>query len=84
VIKPGRLKSAGNVAGVRERKGAYKILVEKPERRRPLGRTRHRWEDNIKVDLKQVVWGASRWMDLAEDTDSWRSLVNGVMNILAP
>ena len=67
-----------------ERRGAYKILVEKPERRRSLGRTRRRWEDNIKVDLKQVVRGASRWMDLAEDTDSWRSLVNEVMNILAP
>ena len=66
-----------------ERRGAYKILVEKPERR-SLGRTRRRWEDNIKVDLKQVVRGASRWMDLAEDTDSWRSLVNEVMNILAP
>jgi hypothetical protein len=51
--------------------------------KRPIGRARHRWEDNIKMDLKEVGWGMD-WIDLAQDTDRWQSLVNAVMNLRAP
>jgi hypothetical protein len=66
-----------------ERGGAYRALVGKSEGRRPLGRPRHRWEDNIKVDLREVGWGID-WIDLAQDRDRWRALVNTVMNLRAP
>ena len=64
-----------------ERRTAYRILVWKPEAKRPLGRTRHRWEDNIKLDLQAVGWGVMDWIDLARDRDRWRAFVNAVMNI---
>ena len=64
----------------RERKGKYNVLVGKPEVRRPLGRPRRRREDNIKVNLREVGWGMS-WIDLSQDSDSWRALVNAVMNL---
>jgi hypothetical protein len=63
-----------------ERRGAYRVLMGKPEGRRPLGRPRHRWEDNIKMDLREVGWGID-WIDLAQDRDRWRALVNAVMNL---
>ena len=68
---------------MRESKGAYRVSVAKPEGRRPLGRQRHRWEDNIKMDLREVGWGMY-WMDLAEDRETWRALVNAVMNLRVP
>jgi hypothetical protein len=64
-----------------ERRGAYRALVEKPEGRRPLGRPRRRWEDNIKMDLRDVGWGGMDWINLAQDRDRWRALVNAVMNL---
>jgi hypothetical protein len=67
-----------------EGRGAYRILVERPEGRRPLGRPRHRWEDNIKMDLQEVGWGGMDWIDMAQDTDRWRALVNAVMNLRVP
>jgi hypothetical protein len=67
-----------------ERRGAYRALVGKPEGRRPLGRPRHRWEDNIKMDLREVGWGGMDWINLAEDRDRWRALVNAVMNCRVP
>jgi hypothetical protein len=68
-----------------ERRGAYRALVGKPEGRRPLGRPRRRWEDNIKTDLREVGWGGSiDWVDLAKDRDRWRPLVNAVMNFRVP
>ena len=67
-----------------ERRGVYRILVGKPERERPLGRTRSRWEDNIKMDLQDVGCGGMDWIELAQDGDSWRALVNAVMNIRIP
>ena len=70
------------VARVGERKGAYRILVGKPEGRRPLGRTRRRWQDSIKMDLRDVGWGGMDWIDLAQDRDRWRAVVNAVMNLL--
>jgi hypothetical protein len=64
-----------------ERRGAYRALVGKPEGRRPLGRPRRRWEDNIKMDLREVGWGGIDWINLAQDRDRWRAVVNAVMNL---
>jgi hypothetical protein len=66
-----------------EKKGAYRILVGRPEGRRPLGRPRHRWEDNIKMDLQEAGWGID-WIELAQDRDRWRVLVKAVMNLRVP
>jgi len=66
------------------RRGVYRILVGKPEGKRPVGIPRHRWEDNIKMDLQEVEWGAWTWIDLAQDRDRWRALVNVVMNLRVP
>jgi hypothetical protein len=67
-----------------EGRGAYRILVGRPEGRRPLGRPRRRWEDNIKMDLQEVGWGGMDWIDMAQDRDRWRALVNAVMNLRVP
>jgi len=67
-----------------ESTGLYRVLVGKPEGKRPLGRTRHRWEDNIKVDIQEVGCEGMDWLDLAEDRDRWRALVNVVMNLQVP
>jgi len=64
--------------------GVYRLLVGKPEGRRPLGRPRHRWEDNIKMDLQEVGCGSVDWIELAQDGDRWRALVNVVMNLRVP
>jgi hypothetical protein len=61
-------------------RGVYRLLVGKPEGKRPLGRHRRRWEDNIKLDLQQVGWWSMDWIDLAQDRDRWRTLVTAVMN----
>jgi len=67
-----------------ERKGVHKVLVGKPEGKRPLRRARHRWEDNIKMDIKYVGCGGMDWMELPLDRDRWRALVNTVMNLRVP
>jgi len=67
-----------------ERRGIYRALVGKPEGKRPLGRPRHRWEDNIKMDLQEMVWGSMDWIMLAQDRDRWRALVNAIMNLQIP
>jgi len=64
-----------------ERRGVYRVLVGKPAVKRPLGRPRRRWEDNIKMDLKEVGCGGVDWFDLAQDRDRWRDLMNAVMNL---
>jgi hypothetical protein len=64
--------------------GRHRILVEKPEGKRPLGRPRRRWEDNIRMDLREIGWGGMDWIDLAQDGDQWRALVNTVMNLRVP
>jgi hypothetical protein len=67
-----------------ERRGAYRALVGKPEGRRPLGRPRRRWEDNIKMGVREVGWGGMDWINLAQDRDRWRAVVNTVMNLRVP
>jgi hypothetical protein len=69
VTKSRRLRWAGHVACMGEKRGAYRALVGKPEGRRPLGRPRHNWEDNIKMDLREVGWGGVDWIDLAQNRD---------------
>jgi hypothetical protein len=64
-----------------EKRNAYRILVGKPEGKRPLGRPRRMWVDNIKMDLGEIGWGGMDWIDLAQDMDQWRPLVNMVMNL---
>jgi hypothetical protein len=65
-------------------RGAYRILVGRTERRRPFGRPRRRWEDNIKMDLQEVGWGGVDWIDMAQDRDRWRAVVSAVMNLRVP
>jgi hypothetical protein len=84
VIKSRKMKWAGHVGRMGDRSGACRVLVWRPDRRRPLGRPRHRWEDNIKMDLQALEWGGIDWIDLAEDMDSWRTLVKAVMNLRVP
>jgi hypothetical protein len=60
------------------------VLVEKPEGERPLGTRRRRWEDNIKMNLRDIGWGSMDWIDLAQDRDQWRALVNTAMNLRGP
>jgi hypothetical protein len=67
-----------------EKRNAYRILVGKPEGKRPLGRPRHRWVDNIKKDLRETGWDGMGWIDLAQDKDQWRVLVNKAMNLWVP
>jgi len=67
-----------------ERRGVYRGLVENPEGNRPLGRPRRRWEDNIKMDLQKVGFWGMDWVELAQDRDRWRALVNAVMNLRVP
>jgi hypothetical protein len=83
VIKSRRIRWAGHVAGMGEERGAYRILVGRPEERRPLRRPRHKWEDNIKMNLQEVGWGMN-WIELAQDRDRWWALVNAVTNLRIP
>ena len=71
---------AGHVAPMGEERGVHRVLVGKPDGKRPLGRPRRRWEDNIKMDLQEVGGGCGDWMELTQDRDRWRALVNTVMN----
>ena len=81
VVKSRRMRWAGHVARMGEGRGVYRVLVGKPEGKRPLGRPRHRWDDNIKMDLQEVGCGGMDWIEMAQDRDRWRALVNAVMNL---
>jgi len=84
VIKSRRMRWAGHVARMGEEGWVYRILVEKPDGRRPLGRPRRRWVDNIRMDLQEMGCGYMDWIGLAQDRDRWRTLVSAVMNLLVP
>jgi hypothetical protein len=83
IIKSRRMRWAGHVARMGE-KNAYRILVGKQEGKRPLGRPRRRWEDNIRRDHREIGWGGMDWIDLAQDRDQWKALVNTVVNLQVP
>ena len=84
VIKSRRMRWAGHVARMAEGRGVYRVLVGKPEGKRPLGRPRRRWEDNIRMDLEEVGLGYEDWIGLAQDRDRWRALVSAVRNLRVP
>jgi hypothetical protein len=84
VIKSRRMRWMGHVAQMGEGGGVYRVLVGKPEGKRPLERPRRRWEDNIKMDLQEVGCGGMDWIELAQDRERWRVLVNVVMNLRVP
>jgi hypothetical protein len=84
VIKSRRMTWTGHVARMGERRNAYRILVGNPEGKRPLGRPRRRWVDNIKMDLRKIGWNGGDWIDLAQDRDQWRAFVKAVMNLRVP
>jgi hypothetical protein len=83
-IKSRRMRWTGHVARKGEKRNAYRILVGKPEGRRPLGRQRSKWVDNIKIYLRGIEWDGVDWVVLAQDRDQWRALVNTVMNLWVP
>jgi hypothetical protein len=82
MIRSWRMKWAGHKWG--EKRNAYRILVGKPEGKRPLGRPRRRWVDTIKIDHRERRWGGMDWINLAQDRDQWRALVNTVINLRVP
>ena len=84
VVKSRRMIWEGHVARMGEGRGVHRVLVGKHEGKRPLGRPRRRWEDNIKMDLREVGGGCGDWMELAQDRDSWRALVGTVRNLRVP
>ena len=84
VIKSRRMRWAGHVARMDEERGVHKVLVGKPEVKRPLGRPRRRWVDTIRMDLQEVGCGYMDWIGLALERDRWRTLVSAVMNLRVP
>ena len=84
VIKSRRMRCAGHVARMGEERVAYRVLMGKPEGKRPLGRPRRRWVDNIRNELQEVGCGYVDWIGLAQDRDRWRTLVSAVMNLRVP
>jgi hypothetical protein len=85
-VKSRRMRWAGHVARIGEERKVYKVLVVKPEGKRPLGRPRRRWEDGIRMDLREIGLGGVDWIRLAQDRDRWQVVVSAVMNlrVLAP
>jgi hypothetical protein len=84
VIKSRRMRWAGHVTHVGEKREAYRILMGRPEGRIPLGRPSRRWEDNIKMDLQEVGWEGVDWIDMSQDRDRCRAVVNAIMNLRVP
>jgi hypothetical protein len=84
IIKSKRMRWVRNVARMGKKRNAYMLSVGKLKRKRPLGRPRHKWADNIRMDLGQVGWGDVDWIGKAQDTNRWRALVNSVLNLRVP
>jgi hypothetical protein len=84
VMKSRRMRWGGHVARIGVRRGVYRVLVGKPEGKRPLGRPRRRWEDNIRIDVQEVGLGYEDWIGWAQDRDRWRTLVCAVRNLRVP
>jgi hypothetical protein len=84
IIKSWRMRWVGHVARMGEKRNVYRLLVRKPEGKRPLGRPRHRWIDNIKMDLFEIGWSVVDWIGVAQDRYRWRALVNVVLNLWVP
>jgi len=84
VIKSRRMRWAGHVARMGEERGVYRVLLGKLEGKRPLGRPRRRWVNDIRMDLQEVGCGYMDWIGLAQDRDRWRTLVSAVMNLWVP
>jgi hypothetical protein len=84
IMKARRMRWAGHVGRMGEKRNAYTLLVGKPEDRRPLGRPRRRWLDNIRMDPVEVGWGDVDWIGMSQDRDRWRALVNSVLNLRVP
>jgi hypothetical protein len=84
IIESRKMKWAANVAGIGEKKKACRLLVRKPDGKRLLGRPRRRRVDNIRMDIEEVGWGGVDWIDLAQDRNRWRALVNWVSNLRVP
>jgi hypothetical protein len=84
ILKSRRMRLAGHLARIGEKRNAYRTRMGKPEGKRLLGRPRRRWEDNIRIDLGEIGWGGMVWIDLVQDRDQWRALVNTVMNPPVP
>jgi hypothetical protein len=84
MIESKRMRWAGHIARTREKRNACRILVRKPEGRRPLRRTRCRWVDNIKIDLREIACDSGDWIDMAQVSYQWRAVVNMVLNLQVP
>jgi hypothetical protein len=84
IMKSRRMRSAGHVARMGEKRNAYRLLAGKPDGRRPLGRPRRGWVDNIRMNLVEVGWGDVDWIGLAQDRERLRALVNSVLNLRVP
>ena len=83
-LKSRRLRWPGHVARMEQSRNSYRVLMGKPEGKRPFGKIRRRWEDNIKMDLREVGCDPGEWIDLAEDRDHWRAYIRAVMNLRVP
>jgi hypothetical protein len=84
MIKSRGMRWTGHVAQMGDKRNAYEILVGKPEGKRPWGRRRRRWVDDIKMDLREIGWDGMDWVDVAQNRDQWKALVNSVMNLQVP
>jgi hypothetical protein len=84
MIEPRRMRWVGHVARMSEKRNAYTILMGKSEGKRPLGRPRRRWVDNIKMDLREIGWDRVDWIDKAQGRDQWRAFVNTILNFRVP
>jgi hypothetical protein len=84
MIKSRRMRWAGHIARMEDTRNAYRILVGKPEGKRPLGKPRRKWVGDIKMDLREIGWDGRNWIELSQDRDQWTALVNTVMNLRVP